>query len=377
MTKVTIETAVFIEAVRKAKNIAPTKGTSFDTCAGIIVEVEPDDGEVAVRATDELTYLTTWVKAQAIEGGAVSWRLPSGPFSQIVEKLRITGSVILEQVGRNLQLTSGRTRAEFTLMVMENYPRWTTFDEDDLIHVDNLGPALRHVAWAASSGKDGILDGVHLNGQYAITTNRFRVCQYPVKIDGLPEDGITLPRESAKAISDVKGVVKFGTDGHQAFFMPDDDTQIRTVLYGERFPRPKAVFDLEYPNTLTVAPQDFLRLIGLTNVMSQSDRSLPSLIFWIGKGQIAALATSEEIGKIRDIVDIPGQANHERVEIKINPKNLALALENGEGSAVVLHYNADITYVNLGSKSKDRIARVLKFTKDGGYCAWVIPITAG
>lgn len=377
MTTVTFETAVFIEAVRRAASLAPTKGAAFDKAAGIIIEIIPDDGDAVFRCTDQQTFVTRWVKALSIESSEpeTTWRVPSGPFSGVAEKLRPTGNVSLTQTGKTLTLIAGRTKAEFSLMDSSGYPKWDVFEEENLATVENLGVALRAVSWAKADGGDGVMDGVHLSGEYAIATNRYRVCRYPLMIKDMPEGGITLSAPSVKTLSEFKGDVKFGTNGHQAFFMPDDDTQVRVVLYGEPFPFPKRVYELEYTDQIVVQPSELMRMIGLTDVISQSDRSIPSLRFWIGKGTIAALARSDEIGAIRDIIDIPGQANHDRVEIKINPKYLALALDNGEGTSVTLRYNSGIKYINLGEKSPDRIRCVLRFDKLNGYNAWVIPIT--
>lgn len=375
MTKVVFETATLIEAVRRAANLAPTKGAAFDKAAGIIVEVLPGEKEVLFRATDDVTFMTHWVKPSSIDASADTvWRLPSGPFSGVVAKLRPTGQVLLEQEGTGLNLTSGRTRARIQLMDAKTYPRWDVFDEDTLVSVENIGTAIRAVQWAASDQIDGSLDGVHFNGEYAVATNRYRVCRYPVKIGDLGDEGITLAPQSAKAISDMKGEVRFGTDGHQAFFMPDDDTQIRATMYGDKYMNPKMVYEIEYSDKIRLQAPDFIRMIDLTDQITSGDRSMPSLRFWIGKQQIAVIAANDEVGQVRDILDVPGQALHEhRVEIKISPVELSKALQNGEGNNVTLHYNSDMQYV--GSGKEGRIKRVLRIDKDGGYQAWVLPIT--
>ena len=377
-TKVVFETATLIEAVRRAASLAPTKGAAFDKAAGIMVEVLAGEGDVLFRATDDVTQMTHWVKPSSIDASALEtvWRLPSGPFAGVVAKLRPTGQVLLEQDGTGLNLTSGRTKARLQLMDSKSYPRWDVFDEEDLVPVENIGTAIRAVQWAAGDSSLGALDGVHLDGEYAVATNRYRVCRYPVQVPGIKEDGITVAPQSAKAISEMKGEVKFGTDGHQAFFMPDDDTQIRATVYGERFMTPKMVYGIEYSDKIHLQAPDFVRMIDLTDQITSGDRSTPSLRFYIGKQQIAVLAANDEVGQVRDILDIPGQAKHDhRVEIKVSPVELAKALQGGEGHNVTMNYNSALQYTGLGSGSKERLARVLRFDKDGGYQAWVLPAT--
>lgn len=376
MTKVVFETATLIEAVRRAASLAPTKGAAFDKAAGIIMEVLAGEGEVLFRATDDVTQMTHWVKPSSIDAKALEtvWRLPSGPFAGVVAKLRPTGQVLLEQDGSGLNLTSGRTKARLQLMDSKSYPRWDVFDEENLVPVENIGTAIRAVQWAASDQVDGALDGVHLRGEFAVATNRYRVCRYPLKVDGLPEGGITLAPQSAKAIGEMKGEVRFGTDGHQAFFMPDDDTQIRATLYGEQYMNPKMVYELEYTDQVKLQAPDFIRMIDLTDQITSGDRSTPSLRFYIGKEQIAVLAANDEVGQVRDILDVPGQALHKRrVEIKISPVELSKALNGGEGHNVTLNYNSELEYVGIGKQG--RLQRVLRIDKDGGYQAWIVPIT--
>lgn len=375
-TKVVFETATLIEAVRRAASLAPTKGAAFDKAAGIIMEILAGEGEVLFRATDDVTQMTHWVKPSSIDASALEtvWRLPSGPFAGVVAKLRPTGQVLLEQDGTGLNLTSGRTKARLQLMDSKSYPRWDVFDEDELVPVENIGTAIRAVQWAASDQVDGALDGVHLRREFAVATNRYRVCRYPLKIEGLPDGGITLAPQSAKAIGEMKGEVRFGTDGHQAFFMPDDDTQIRATLYGEQYMNPKMVYEIEYTDSVKLQAPDFIRMIDLTDQITSGDRSTPSLRFYIGKQQIAVLAANDEVGQVRDILDVPGQATHgRRVEIKISPVELSKALNGGEGHNVTLNYNSELEYVGVGKQG--RLQRVLRIDKDGGYQAWIVPIT--
>lgn len=339
------------------------------------MEILPDEKEVTFRVTDDLTFMTHWVKPVSIQASSDTvWRLPSGPFNGVASKLRPTGQVTLEQDGTGLMISSGRTKARLQLMDAKTYPRWDIFEEDDMVPIENIGTAIRAVQWAASDSLDGTLDGVHLSQDYAITTNRYRVCRYPVKIPTMPPEGITLSPQSAKAIGDMKGEVRFGTDGHQALFMPDDDTQIRATIYGEPYMNPKMVFNIEYTHSVKFSVPDFTRMIELTDQVSSGDRSTPSLRFWVGKQQIAVMAANDEVGQVRDILDVPGQATHDnRVEIKISPVELSKALSNGEGTSVTLNYNADMQYVGTGKSG--RIQRVLRIDKDGGYQAWIAPIT--
>lgn len=375
-----------MEAVRAAAKIAPTKaGSAFDQASGLVIEIIPDTedptvAEALVRATDTTVFFSKWVPISSIEGGETVWRLPSMQFSQVVEKLRsVSGGTVtltetVTQNGKHLDLASGRTRARFSLIAPDTYPNWDHVENLDFQDVASLGTAVKSVMWAADAKSIEWMGGVIIRGKYAMATNRYRIARYPLEIEGLDEDGITLPMVIAKVISEIKGDVKFYTDGQTAWFMPDDDTQIRTVLFADKPSRMlNKIFDVPHNNSVTFDSGDVISLVDLTGVINEGERGVNRLRMWIGRGELAAMSTNEEIGQLRDIVDLPNQANHPRTEIHIDAQNFALALTNGEGTKVAMHYSADLTYLNVPNGELQ--SRILKFTKDNGYAAWVVPWT--
>lgn len=373
-TQVTFDSAVLTEAVGKAVSVAPSKGNAFDKAHGIVIEVMPEDGQVTIRATDLDYFYTEWVEAKSIVGEEVMWRLSANAFGGMVSKLKPGREVTLKEVDKTLEVTSKSLRARFTLADTESYPNWDIFDEDDLVDVSNIGQAFKNVMWAAADGSDGTLSSVHLTGEIACATDRYKVATYPLKLACAPEGGITLPLSVAKFISSMKGDVRFGWDGHSALIMPDDNTQIKAVAFGSDYPA--AFFDriaqVEHTHKVQVNADELIHMVDLTSVINENDRVKRRLTLWLGRQQIAAM-TKGDIDQMRDIMDVPGQATHNnRVEIKVNPNYLSDALSNGEG-LVLMHYSADLEYTNPSAGST--MSKVLKFERPGGHMAWVAPIT--
>lgn len=381
-----------MEAVKAAARVAPTKaGTAFDQAAGIIIKIdEPDENgvyEAEIMATDTITFFHRYIKLEEFEGEPRTWRVPSVEFTAVLEKARdnSTGKIQLSQGDgeRQLEVRSGRTRAQFSLMRADDFPTWDIFDVADFKDVQDLGTSIREVLWAADKKDLGWLGGVVLMRDMVFATNRYRIATMPIDFQGLPEAGIVLPLSAASTIADIKGDIKVlvEDDGHAAYFMPDDDTQIKTALIGETASLPKMVFDVPHTDHLEFNPNDAIQLVELTNIINgakaKAERAvIKRMKMFVGRAAIAAIASSEEIGQVRDIVSLPGRAEHARVEIHIDAENFQGALQNGgDDTTVTMHYNSEMLYVKIpkGSPLRDR---VLKFTKPNGYSAWVIPITA-
>lgn len=372
-TKVVFDSAVFRDAIKKAVDVAPkASGAAFDKAHGVIIEVMPEDKQVTVRSTDLETFYTNWMECTSIEGEEAMWRLSANFFGGLIKKIKPDREVVLTQDGDQLYVTSGATlRASFSLADTDSYPHWDIFEEDNLVDVSGIGNALKMVTWAAADSSDSALASVHMTGEYVEATNRYKACRFPLKVPGLPEEGITLPMSVVDVLVNIKGDVRFGFDGNSALIMPDDDTQIKAVCFDTQYPNLNILFDIEHTDRLQFNSDDFIHMIDLTSVIAEGDR-LSRLTFWLGREQIAAMTTNET-DRLRDIMEVPGQATHSnRVEIRCDPKYLIGALSNGEGLTTML-YSSEIQYVN--SSSGNSRSKLLRFEKKNGYVALVAPVT--
>lgn len=369
MTKVTFETATFADAIKKADRIAPSKGKSFDKAAGVLIEIDPaNEPPVIVRATNLDIYSMEWVDTLAVEGEAMTWRLPSSLLAQTVSSLPIGSgaTVTFENITDNrghhiIQMTtSGRTKAKFNTMRTEDYPSWSAFDPDNLYRADDIGGRIAQVEWAAAkSDTIEVLAGIHFDGQTCLATDRYKLACAELKIPDL-EFPVTAPAGLLGQILKKTGEVSIGVSGGQLLIMPDEHTQLRAVLFGADYPNAGKIMKRNKPQIIKLKRGPLLDIINRANNFSGADR-FPTLRVFFGNEEVAVMMNNEEIGLLGDVVEVPGQAVHKRFEVRFSPKNLTDALAFAPNDEIEIGYDTSdskgIIYINGGS----------------GYEAWVMP----
>lgn len=364
MTRAVFETATFAAAIKDAEKVAPRKGQAFDKAAGILIELDPTQGTVVVRSTNTDLYHMAWIDTVELEGDPVTWRVPSQLFSGVMGSLPIGSGKQVEFIdkveghARSLAMTSGRTKCKFMLIDHEYFPQWGAFDPDGLFPARDLGGRIAQVEWAAAK-TEVPLAGVHLDGEYAICTDRYRLARVPLSIPDLPEP-ITVPAGIIGGILKQTGEVQIGVEGDTLLIMPDEHTQIRSIIYGNKYPNAKRIMKTDYPKFVKTKKNDLLEVINRSLNFQGSNRT-PTLRVFFGNEEIACMMSDAEIGLIGDVVETPGYCDHDRVEIKFTPQNLVSALNASPNDEVNIGYDPDkptgILYINGGS----------------GYDAWVMP----
>lgn len=367
MTTVTFENSTLADVIKKAERVAPDKGNAFDKAAGILIEVT--DEVVVVRATNLNIYSMEWVGHLGVQGPSTTWRVPSKLFSQVVNSLPIgSGKTVtlaeMENNGRKfLSLKSGRTSAKFNLMETDHYPQWSAFDPTDLIKAPDLGGRIAQVEWAAAkSDATTQIEGVHFDGVKVVATDRFRVAVSELKIPDL-DSAVTVPAGILGQILKQTGEVRIGVDEKQLLLMPDESTQIRAILYGGEYPHVDKVMKRDQPDSVTVKKAQLLEILTRASNFAGNDR-FPKLTMFFGKGEIAVMMNNQEIGLLGDVVEVPGQIPHDRVQIYFTPKNILDPISYSPNDEVTIKYNHEvpegIMYINGGS----------------GYEAWTKPRSA-
>lgn len=366
MTKVVFETATFQDAVSKADRVAPNKGASFDKAAGIVIEVTPDASPpIIIRATNLDVFSMEWVDAVEVTGEKTSWRLPSKLLAQVAASLPIGSgmTVTLEEIaGKNnttqLHLTQGRIKARFNMMNIEYYPVWGAFDPDLCSPATDFGGRIAQVEWAAAKGEPP-LSGVYFDGECCISTDRYRLATAPVKILNLTEP-ITVPAGILGQILKQTGDIAIGVEGQQLLIMPDEHTQVRTIVYGAEYPKVQRIMNRDYPQTITLRKAQLLEVITRVGSFSGAER-YPILRCFIGKEEFGMMMSNEDIGLLGDVIELPGQAQHPRVEFLFTPKNLQEAVNAVAGETLQLSYDPD------------KPAAIFYLDGNSGYEAWIMP----
>lgn len=361
-TSITFEAATIAEAVKNAARIAPSKsGHAFDQASGIILDIYPgEEVEAVIRATNLDVFYCEVISCISAEGDVARWRLPSPLIAQVLGTLPVSSgrSVRMVQDGNKIMVTSGRMKATMVLADPDYYPHWEMFDGSSLTLVSGLGARIEQVEWAASSDKVPPFCGVHLDGEYAIATDRYRMARVPCKLD-LPKP-ITIPSGILGSIIKKMGDTYVGIDNNMLLLAPDSYTQIKTVIYETNYPSISGIASLPAVEKVEINREDLLEKLNRANSFAGSDR-MPVVRMFFGKGEIAVMMENNEIGLLGDVVECHGQIDHPRVEIKFTPKNIIDVLARSPSSKVVLSYDPGNPMMPV------------KVDNGAGYEGWAVP----
>jgi DNA polymerase III sliding clamp (beta) subunit (PCNA family) len=361
-TKLTFETASFADSIRKASLAAPSHGQAFDKAAGILLEVTGDS--VTVKSTNTDVYRTEWITAEKVEGHSTVWRLPSALFASVLSKLPIgTGRVLtLEEktsgLQRYVQLISNRTKARFNLISHSYYPLWDRFDPAGLTETIDLGGRLEQIEWAAAKSGTPFC-GVHFDGALCIATDRYRLATAPLVIPGLAEP-VTVPAGLLGQLLRQTGEIKVGVSGGQFLCMPDEQTQLRCVTFGDPYPNTSGLRKRTGTTRIKVRKTALLSILERAHSYGSSDRDSALRVFF-GEEEIAVVMANAEQGLLGDAIEISGYAVHDRLEIRFSAKGLIEAITHAPSEEIELGY--ELT----------NPLHPLHIDGGSGYLAWVQP----
>lgn len=362
------ETGTLADAVARAARVAPRKGAAYDKSAGIVLEADPQPGEapiVTIKATDLQVFYLEYVNALEVGEEPISWRLPSGLFSDIASglplgeghKVRISKSA---SDGR-VNITSGRMKAKISSTDVHSYPRWEQFDPEGLSVVPDLSFRLKQVAWACDKANPPF-SGVHLDGDYLTATDRYRFARVPCEVP--VEKPITAPLDIVSSILNPGAEIRMGSEGNFLLLMPDDYTYIKSIIFQAPYPSREKV-DSMLPSTykFTVeAPKDqFIEKLQRMMVLVKTER-YPTASITFTNDSIELFMKVEERGEIEEVIESIEFDDH--FIFDITPTNLV------EGLAAA---NAEYVSIGLGPDPNLPV-----YVQDGkGYQAWIMPRKRG
>lgn len=338
MTKVTFENATIRDVIGKAARIAPTKGSAFDKAAGICIDVDAEANEVTVRSTNTEVFYMEITDVVEIEGASCTWLIPSALLDGICSKLPIKSgaTVIFNQDSSAIKISTGRMKANLRLMDPSYYPSWKPFDPAGLSPVSDFGGRLQQVEWAASKTGTPPLTGVHINGTHAIATDSYRIAMTPCEIPQLYEP-VTIPSATFTPLMKTLGEVRIGQEDGQLLVMPDDSTQVRAVIFPQKYPPVERAMRRDESHAVMVDRDYLLEMIEQAMVIGARDRT-PLLKCIIGLEEFAVLMEDQEMGLLGNVVELPGQATHNRHYVGFTPDNLTAALRAAPNAEVTFYY---------------------------------------
>lgn len=364
MTTVTFETGTIADAMKKAGSVAPAKaGSAFDSAAGIVMDIAPGtEAPCVIRATDTEVFFIETLDIIKAEGKPTRWRLPSQLLAQVIgTQAGGTGKTIkFEQLPTGqVKISSSTMRATINLNGNPNYPTWSPLTAVEFTTAPSFGEAVSRVMWAAEKGGLPLLSGFHLDGESVITTDRYRVARYPMPLPDL-ERPITVPAGRLGSLLRGTGDILVGVKGDIFVMMPDDYTEIRTVIYGGDYVPVKNIFGIQYPNQIQFSKQDLIERVQRATHFAGSDRA-PVLHLYVGRSELAIMMKNNEVGTYGDVIDVPGQAEHPRITLRFTPGMILDALNNSPSDSATLSYNPEATN------------RPVKITGGSGYECWLAP----
>lgn len=354
-TTVTFEVATVADAIKKASSIAPIRGAGMDAFMGIMIEVDPDNDSIEVRATDGAVYYTEWVDFVSAVGPAAKWRLPSKIVERFLSSLPITGGreVVFEPEDRGLTLTSGRSKLKLSSFIVNSgdgivFPNWMAYEEKEMSSVPELGAKLKMVEWACSDLDPAM--GVHLDGKRIYCTDLNKIVVVDCEIANL-DAPITIPPGSISTLLKNIGDTRIRVEGKKVFVMPDDHSQIRAPVIDLPFKPVNRPMSTVFTHRVEFKRQALIDSINrVMTIKTKTDHS-PILEIFIGLGEIATMVTEQETGLAGDVIDVPGYADHERVKLRLGCNHLLDVLGHAPNDLIEIGYNIDeaappIVYVN-------------------------------
>jgi DNA polymerase III sliding clamp (beta) subunit (PCNA family) len=365
-TSVTFEAGTIADSMKKAARVAPSKvGSAFDKAAGIVIDLDPTGpAPVIVRATDTELFLLESLDSIKCEGTPARWRLPSMVLANVLGSLPATAGKTVtftmdEKTPNQIVISSGRMRVRLNRIDSKYYPEWDPFDATGLTNAPNFGANITRIEWAASKAGPPPLNGIRLDGEHLITTDQYRIARVPCRLD-LPAGPVTILAGGIGSLIKPMGDVLIGAAGYLFYVMPDDYTQITTTLIGGNYPNVEKVMGMPFEQEVKVSKNALIQLIQNAGNFAGSDR-FPILTLFFGREELAGMMANSEVGLFGDVLELAGQMDHKRVQIKFTPKNILDALNNAPSDMITIKYNPSATN------------KPICIDDPAGYQVWIAP----
>lgn len=341
MKEVVVENATLADAITKAARISPIKGEAQDKAAGILIELRPGSkSPLRVTATDlQVTYFQ---RVAIVNTGdeAATWRVPAQAFSSFVASLPMTPGrhVTLTEKDGVIEVKSGRSKAKIR-RISDGFPKVKLFDPKPLVAAPSFARRVQQVAWAASrNANDGVLGGVHIDGERLIATDSYKVAIVPciVPIDRPVTAALSTLTSVLRNVDDVR---LHATD-RLLQIMPDDDTQMTCTLYGKDYPNVMAAIGtMPHPHKVTLSKEALTT--SLDRMLSLGKNGdIPKCRIVLGKGTCDFDLSVIDVGEVADSVDVDGGPD-EPVSYYFNPQTILGAVRNATRDAVTIEFGDD------------------------------------
>jgi DNA polymerase-3 subunit beta len=326
-------------------NVVPTKTTlPILTC----VLMEAADGRLTLSATNlDISITTGTDKVTIKDEGKLA--IPAMKFVPFVRSLR-SGSVVISQKGKQIQLVSGKARMTENTMNVDEYPALKELEDKNGLDVEAavLIDMVNETSYSVSKDETrpalmGILWEVRSDSLTLVATDAHRLARSGRSLDwDVPGDremivdtaGLRhLPRIVSGLSDDEKA------SGNITIFMGENQLSFRagpTVLHARLlegpFPDYNAVIPQDNDKFITLDKADFSQTIRRVSITA--DRITSQIKLGIEKGRMELSARGTEGSQSED--EIPVSYDGEALEIGFNFVYLQDILKNIKSNSIML-----------------------------------------
>lgn len=334
------EVATLADAVGKAAQIAPSKGSTLDRAAGILFEINMNPDEpVVIKASDLETTYRQNVGVLEVPGESLEWRLPSGLISKFLADLPMSsGSTVTIQDRDDgwLYFMSSNTKAKLRPIVAGGFPTIEPFSPDGMATVSNLPRRLSQVAWAVDKKAEGVKGGVHMSGTHLCATNGYVMAQVECVVP--IENPVTAPLATvSRLLKSVPEVELRATDMHLQM-MTDPDTQITCTLFADEYPDISALVEKCRTKTTVLMDRELVAdAVRRMLVLGDQDRETPLTSFSLKPDKLRVMMDVHGVGMITEDLAIEGDIDF---RFFATPQYIMTALDGSQRPHVRVHLGA-------------------------------------
>ena len=326
-------------------NVVPTKTTlPILTC----VLMEATDGRLTLSATNlDISITTSTDKVTIKDEGKMA--IPAVKFVPFVRTLR-SGSVVISQKGKQIQLVSGKARMTENTMKVEEYPALKKLEEKKGLDIEAaaLIDMINETSYSVSKDETrsalmGVLWEVRPSSLTLVATDAHRLARSGRTMDW----DVSSDREMIVDTAGLRHLPRIVTghdqdetaSGNITVFMGDNQLSFRagsTVLHARLlegpFPDYNAVIPQDNDKYITLDKADFSQAIRRVSITA--DRITSQIKLGIENGRMELSACGAEGSQSED--EIPVSYEGEALEIGFNFVYLQDILKNIKSNSILL-----------------------------------------
>lgn len=367
MSKVTFDAASLADAVGKAARVAPSKGPAFDRAAGILFEVDFDTRIASIKATDlDISYVQRVEYLQA-EGNSCTWRVPAQLVAGSVNSLPLGSGAQVELFDKEgwLYIKAGKFLGKFAMMDPQTFPILESFDTEGMMPANEFAQKAEQVAWAADTGKQSPLGGVHIDGKNLVGCDKYCLAITPCEIP--IEEPVTVPLWNLAGLLKSASDVRMRAADTKLLLTLDAETRATSTLVEGAFPNYHGLRRDSFAGKIKVNKTELNDALNRLMTLVRAERQPRLNITFSGEGMFREIILDMDIaqvGRMRD--SVTGEMEFDSVfNYTFNPTKLMSAIDACKGDQITLGF---------GSQDANSAKKPLCVQDAGGYECYVMPL---